>query len=121
MYQKIILAGNLGSDPEMKIMPDGTPFTRFSLATDRRWTTKAGTKGKETTWWRITVWGRQAEVVSEYLGKGRAVLVEGRIEPDENGGPRIYERNDGSVGAAFEIRADVVRFLDGPDDEPPAF
>lgn len=115
MYQRIILAGNLGTDPEMRIMPDGTPFTRFSLATDSKWKT-----GKQTTWWRITTWNKQAEVVAEYMSKGRAVIVEGRMEPDpETGNPRMYERNDGSIGTSYEVRADVVRFLSSGDMAEP--
>lgn len=118
MYQKIIVVGNLGGDPEMRYMPDGTAVTSFSVATNRRWTDRAtGQPVDETTWFRVSVWGRQAETTNEYLSKGRKVLVEGQITPDRNtGGPRLWTAQDGTVRASFEIRADTVRFLGGRDD-----
>jgi single-strand DNA-binding protein len=118
MYQKIIIVGNLGRDPEMRYLPDGTAVTSFSVATNRRWTDKAtGQPVDETTWFRISVWGRQAETANEYLSKGRRVLVEGQITPDRNtGGPRLWTGQDGTVRASFEVRADNVRFLGGRDE-----
>jgi len=112
MYQKIIVVGNLGRDPEMRYMPDGTAVTNFSVATSRRWSGQDGQPREETTWFRVEVWRRQAETVNQYLSKGSKVLVEGRIKPDpETGNPRLWNRQDGSVGASFEIVADTVRFL----------
>lgn len=112
MYQKLIVVGNLGRDPEMRYMPDGTAVTNFSVATSRRWTGQDGQTHEETTWFRVEVWRRQAEVANQYLSKGSKVLVEGRIKPDSNtGGPRLWTRQDGSVGANFEVVADTVRFL----------
>lgn len=118
MYQKIIIVGNLGRDPEMRYMPDGTAVTSFSVATNRRWTDRAtGQPVDETTWFRVSVWGRQAETANEYLSKGRKVLVEGQISPDRNtGGPRLWTAQDGTVRASFEVRADSVRFLGGRDE-----
>lgn len=118
MYQKIIVVGNLGRDPEMRYMPDGTAVTSFSVATSRRWTDKAtGQPVEETTWFRVSVWGRQAETANEYLSKGRKVLVEGQITPDRNtGSPKIFTRQDGTVGSSYEIRAHTVRFLSGRDE-----
>jgi len=118
MYQKLIVIGNLGGDPEMRYMPDGTAVTNFSLATNRRWTdSRSGEPREETTWFRVSVWGRQAESTNEYLSKGRRVLVEGRLRPDpETGSPRLWTRQDGTVAASFEIFAENVRFLGGRDD-----
>ncbi len=118
MYQKIIVVGNLGGDPEMRYMPDGTAVTNFSLASNRRWTDGAtGQPRDETTWFRISVWRKQAETANQYLSKGSKVLVEGRLRPDPaSGGPRTFTRQDGTVGASFEITADTVRFLSGRDD-----
>lgn len=118
MYQKIIVVGNLGRDPEMRYMPDGTAVTSFSVASSQRWTNKAtGEPQEETTWFRVTVWRKQAETANEYLSKGSKVLVEGRIKPDPNtGGPKLWTRQDGTVGASFEITADTVRFLSGRDE-----
>ncbi len=118
MYQKIVIAGNLGSDPEMRYMPDGTPVTNFSVATNRRWTDRAsGEPREETTWFRVSVWRGQAETTNTYLKKGRQVLVEGRMRPDpQTGGPRTFTRQDGTVGASYEITADVVRFIGSRED-----
>ncbi|MBK7895090.1 MAG: single-stranded DNA-binding protein [Candidatus Promineifilaceae bacterium] len=118
MYQKIIVVGNLGRDPEMRYMPDGTAVTSFSVATSRRWTDRAtGQPVDETTWFRVNVWGRQAESTNQYLSKGSKVLVEGQITPDRNtGGPKLFTRQDGTVGASFEIRAENVRFLSGREE-----
>ncbi|GJM42740.1 MAG: hypothetical protein DHS20C20_30220 [Ardenticatenaceae bacterium] len=113
MYQKLIIVGNLGSDPEMRYMPDGQAVTNFSLACNRRWTDRATNQPQEeVTWYRISVWGAQAEAVNQYLRKGRQVLVEGRLRPDpDTGGPRLWTRNDGSMGASFEVVANQVQFL----------
>lgn len=117
MYQKIIVVGNLGRDPEMRYMPDGRAVTNISVATSRRWSSSSGEQRSETTWFRVEVWGRQAEAVNQYLSKGRQVLVEGRIKPDPNtGNPRLWTRQDGSVGASFEIVADSVKFIGSRED-----
>lgn len=114
MFQKLIIVGNLGSDPEMKYMPDGQAVTNLSVACNRRWNDRAtGQPQEEVTWFRVSVWGRQAEAANQYLEKGRKVLVEGRLRPDPaTGRPRLWTRNDGSVGASFEVVADWVQFLD---------
>ena len=119
MYQKIIVVGNLGGDPEMRYMPDGTAVTNFSVASNRRWTDGAtGQPRDETTWFRVSVWRKQAETVNQYLSKGSKVLVEGRLRPDPaSGGPRTYTRQDGTVGASFEITADTVRFLSTREED----
>lgn len=115
MYQKLVIVGNLGQDPEMRYMPDGQAVTNFSLACNRRWNDRAtGEQQEEVTWYRVSVWGRQAEAANQYLSKGRQVLIEGRLRPDPNtGGPRLWTRNDGSIGASFEVVADRVQFLGG--------
>ncbi len=107
MYQKIIIIGNLGRDPEMRFSPDGNPVTSFSVATSRKYKDV-----DETTWFRVSVWGKQAESCNQYLRKGSKVLVEGRLYPDsQTGGPRVYQRNDGSWGSSYEITAESVRFM----------
>ena len=115
MYQKLLIVGNLGQDPEMRYMPDGQAVTNFSLACNRRWNDRAtGEQQEEVTWYRVSVWGRQAEAANQYLSKGRQVLIEGRLRPDPaTGGPRLWTRNDGSIGASFEVVADRVQFLGG--------
>ncbi|MFK7801080.1 MAG: single-stranded DNA-binding protein [Anaerolineae bacterium] len=112
MYQKITIVGNLGRDPEMRYMADGTAVTSFSVATTRTWSSKGGEKQEETLWFRVNVWGRQAETTNQYLAKGRRVLVEGSLQGDAaTGGPRLWSRQDGSMAASFEIRANEVKFL----------
>ena len=113
MYQKIFIVGNLGKDPEMAYTPDGKARTTFSVATSER-------KDK-TAWFRVTAWERTAEIVNQYAKKGQRVLVEGRLEFDaETGGPRVYQKKDGSWAASFEVSASVVKLLGKSevDDEP---
>ncbi len=112
MYQQIVIVGNLGRDPEMRYTPSGTPVTSLSVATNRKYTGSDGQVVKETTWFRVSVFGKAAETCAQYLKKGSAVLVEGRLTPDKNsGGPRIFQRQDGTSGATYEIVANTVRFL----------
>lgn len=118
MYHKIIIAGYLGRDPEMRFTQDGTPVTNFSVATSRKYSRADGEKVEETTWFRVTAWRKLAEVCNEYLQKGRPVLIEGRLNGDENGNPRVWEAKDGSHRASFEITASTVKFLGGRSDSP---
>ena len=115
MFHKIILVGNLGRDPEMRFTPGGQAVCNLNIATNRTWT-RDGEQQKETVWFRVTVWGKQAETVNQYLRKGRQVLVEGRMNPDENGNPRVWSGNDGQPRASFEVTASTVRFLGGRGD-----
>ena len=112
MYQTIIIAGNLGRDPEMRYTPSGQAVTNFSVATNRQYTDSDGQLVKETIWFRISAWGKLAETCNQYLRRGSKVLVEGRLNADpQTGSPRIFTRQDGSTGASFEITAGTVRFL----------
>ncbi len=112
MYHTLIIVGNVGKDPEMRYTPSGQAVTSFSVATNRQYTTGNGEQVKETIWFRVTTWGKQAEVCNQYVKKGMKVLVEGRLTPDKaTGGPRVWTKNDGSAGASFEVTAGTVRFL----------
>ena len=112
MYEKIFLAGNLGGDPELRYTPNGTAVARFSVATNERWTGQDGQQQERTVWWRVSVWGKQAEAVSEYLRKGSRVFVEGRMDPDPaTGGPRVWTSRAGRTGASFDIVARSVEFI----------
>ena len=109
MYQKLIIAGHVGQDPTMKFTPDGKAVTTFSVATS--------TRKDETVWFRVSVWGAQAETAEKYLHKGAKVLVEGRLQADAaTGNPRVFERKDGTFGASYEVTADSFRFLSGKED-----
>lgn len=113
-YHTIILVGNLGRDPEMRYTPSGQAVTSFSVATNRVYTASDGQQVKETIWFRVTTWGKNAESCNTYLKKGSSVLVEGRLSPDlATGSPKIFTRSDGSPGTSFEVTASVVRFLTG--------
>ncbi|OQY45697.1 MAG: hypothetical protein B6242_09660 [Anaerolineaceae bacterium 4572_78] len=112
MYHKIIIVGNLGGDPELRYTAQGDPVTNISVATSRRWTGADGQQVDEIIWFRVSVWGKQAESANQYLSKGQMVLVEGVMQPDKaTGGPRTWVGNDGQVRASYEIRAFNVRFL----------
>jgi single-strand DNA-binding protein len=114
MYQRITLVGNLGRDPELRYLQNGTPVTNLSVATNNNYTNQQGEQVKETTWFRVSVFGKQAEACSQYLTKGRTVLVEGRLKPDAaTGGPKVFTRQDGTTGAAFDVTATTVRFVGG--------
>ncbi len=78
-FNKIILVGNLGRDPELRYTPQGTAVCSFTMASNERRRDKSGEQQDVTTWFRVTVWGKQAETVSKYLTKGRSVYVEGRL------------------------------------------
>jgi single-strand DNA-binding protein len=116
MFHKVILVGNLGRDPEMRYTPGGQAVTNLSVATNRNYTDGSGNQVKQTVWFRVSVWGKQAESCHQYLRKGRPVLVEGRLNPDENGNPRIWNAPDGGARASFEVTAETVRFLGGRDE-----
>jgi single-strand DNA-binding protein len=102
---KVILVGNLGSDPEMRYTPSGKAVTSFRMATNHRYTTTAGETREETNWFRVSVWGKPAEQCNQYLSKGRQVYVEGRLHA------RTWQGQDGQVRTSLEVTADRVLFL----------
>ncbi len=114
MFQQVIIIGNLGQDPELTYLQNGTALTKFSVATSEKWKGQDGQPVEQTTWWRITVWGGQAEPCNQYLSKGRQVQVLGTMVPDkETGGPRQWTDNDGNTRTSFELKARQVNFLGG--------
>jgi single-strand DNA-binding protein len=116
-YQKIVIAGNLGRDPEMRFTPSGQAVTSFSVAVNESYTNANGERIKKTIWFRVTAWGKQAEICNQYLKKGSQVLVDGRMNADPNtGGPKVWTKQDGSTGSSFEITAATVRFLSTRND-----
>jgi len=127
MYQKIIIVGNLGRDPEMRYTSSGQAVTNLSVATSRKWTGQDGQSREETVWWRVAVWGKQAESCNQYLQKGRQVLVEGRISgdrvPTSGGGeqivPHVWTGQDGQARAQFDMTARSVRFIGGRGETAP--
>lgn len=109
MYQKIIIAGYLGADPQMRYTPDGKPVTSFSVATSRTWTDAGGQRQEKTTWFRVSAWGPMAEACNQYLAKGRPVLVEGEMQEPRPYQP--YQARDGEWRASLDVRANTVKFL----------
>jgi len=103
---RIIIIGNLGSDPEMRFTPNGRPVTSFSTATNRRYTTSEGERREETEWFTVVTWGKLAEQCNQYLTKGRLIYVEGRLRTHS------WESQDGQKRSRNEIVADRVSFLD---------
>lgn len=117
MYHTLIIVGNVGRDPEMRYTPSGQAVTSFSVATNRQYNDSSGEQVKETIWFRVSTWGKQAEACNLYIKKGSKVLVEGRLNPDkETGGPRVFEKNDGTQGASYEVTASTVRFLSSREE-----
>lgn len=82
-FNKVILAGNLTRDPELRYTPSGKAICKFALAVNRTWTTETGEKKEEATFVDIDAFGRQAEVIAQYMKKGRPFLVEGRLKLDQ--------------------------------------
>ncbi len=104
---KVILVGNLGSDPEIRNIPSGAAVCEFRLATNESWTGKDGQKQDRTEWHRVVVWGRRAETCGKYLSKGRQVYLEGRLRT------RSWEDKEGNKRYTTEIVANDVQFLGG--------
>ena len=104
MYHKLTIVGNLGKDPEMKYTTDGKAVTTFSVA--------ASNRKDETTWFRVSVWDKQAETCNQYLHKGSKVLVEGRLKAE----PPVFQKKDGTWASSYEVTAENVRFLSGKDE-----
>ena len=112
MYQKVVIVGNLGTDPEMRFTPSGIPVTSFRVAVNRRWTDSNGELREKTTWFRVTAWRKLAEQCNQYLSKGRLVLVEGEIDAS------AWLDNEGQPRATLELTARNVRFLGRREPEP---
>ena len=106
MLNKIMVIGNLGTDPEMRYTPSGSAVTNFSLATNRSYTTSDGERREETEWFRIVAWNQLAEQANQYLSKGRKAYVEGRLHSSS------WEGQDGQTRFRNEIIANTILFLD---------
>ncbi|MBI1763114.1 MAG: single-stranded DNA-binding protein [Acidobacteria bacterium] len=104
-FNKIIIVGYLGRDPEIRYTPSGEAVCNFSVATTERRKDVTGEFQDLTTWFKITVWRRQAEIANEYLSKGKQVYVEGRLRQTE------YTDRDGNRRTALEVTASDIQFL----------
>ena len=110
-FNKIILVGNLGRDPELRYTAQGTPVCSFSMATNERRKDRNGEMQDHTTWFRITLWNRLAETASQYLQKGRQVYIEGRLRVEE------YIDRDGKPRHSLEVFATDMQFIGSRGDE----
>ncbi|HEX8650355.1 MAG TPA: single-stranded DNA-binding protein [Pyrinomonadaceae bacterium] len=106
-FNKIIVVGNLGRDPELRYTPQGTPVCSFTVATNEKRKDRAGETQDVTTWFRVTLWGRQAETASQYLAKGRPIYVEGRLRLEE------WTDRDGKQRYTLEVHATDMQFIGG--------
>lgn len=110
-FNKITIVGYLGRDPELRYTPSGTAVCDFSIATTERKRGRDAGEGEEvTTWFRVNMWGRQAEVANQYLQKGKLVYVEGRLSQRE------YTDRDGNKRTSLEVHGNDLQFIAGRGD-----
>jgi single-strand DNA-binding protein len=103
---KVMIIGNVGTEPEMRFTPNGNPVTSFRVATNRVYTTPEGERKQETEWFTVVAWNRLAENCNQYLTKGQRVYAEGRLHT------RTWEGQDGQKRSRSEVVANRVLFLD---------
>lgn len=116
-FNKIILVGNLGRDPELRYTPQGNAVCSFSLATNERRKDKSGEFQDHTTWFKVTLWDKKAEVAAQYLTKGKPVYIEGRLRMEE------WTDRDGRQRPSLEVTATDMQFIGSRGDDthhPPA-
>jgi single-strand DNA-binding protein len=112
MVNKVILIGRLGKDPEVRSTPGGQTVTKFTIATDERFTDRSGEKQERTEWHNIVVWGKLAEICGQYLRKGKLVYIEGSIRTDS-----WEDKESGQKKYRTEIIARDMKMLDRRGDE----
>lgn len=114
MFQQTTVVGYVGNAPELKFAADGKPVATFSVASSKR--NKAGED--KTTWFRVIVYDVLAETIVEHLKKGALVLVLGELNSDiDTGGPKVYQKRDGSWASSYELYAQSVRFLSKKEEQ----
>jgi single-strand DNA-binding protein len=111
---KVMVIGNVGRNPEMRYLQNGSPVTTFSVAAGRTWTTPEGERREETEWFNVVVWNKLAETMNQYVTKGRKVYVEGRLQT------RSWDGQDGQKHYRTEVVAQTVTILDRRPDAPAA-
>ena len=102
---KVILVGNLGSDPEVRATPSGQRVANFRLATSRSWTGQDGQRQEKTEWHSIVVWGKQADIAERYLQKGKQIYLEGRLET------RSWQDKEGQTRYKTEVICENFQML----------
>ncbi len=108
---KVLIAGRLTNDPDLRTTPSGSHVASFSVATNRNWTDKNGERKESTEFHNVVVWGRQADIVNQFLKKGALILVEGRLQT------RTWEGRDGQTRRTTEIIGERIQL--GPRTAAP--
>lgn len=106
-FNKILIVGNLGRDPELRYTPQGDPVCSFSLATNEKRKDKGGDLQDHTTWFKVTLWGKKAEAAAQFLVKGRPVYIEGRLRVEE------WTDRDGKSRHTLEVNGTEMQFIGG--------
>jgi single-strand DNA-binding protein len=109
-FNRAIVVGHLGKDPEVRVTPTGRQVANFTVATNETWVDNNGNRSDHTEWHRIVAWGKQAELAGDYLKKGRQVCIEGRLQT------RNWDDKTGVKHSTTEIVASRITFLDRRDD-----
>lgn len=112
MINKVILVGRLGKDPEIRSTPGGTSVAKFTVATDEKFTDRAGEKQERTEWHNVVAWGKLGEICGQYLRKGKLVYIEGSIRTDS-----WDDKESGQKKYRTEIVANTMKMLDRRGDE----
>ena len=111
MLNKVQLIGRTGKDPDVKHLDSGLTVASFTLATSEKFKDKSGEVKEKTEWHNCQAWGKLAEVCNQYVKKGMAVFVAGKLRGDKNGNPTIYTNATGQAASSFEMTAQEVKFL----------
>jgi len=112
---KVMLIGNCTREPEVKFIPSGKAVCQFGLAINHSYKTEAGEKREEVTFVDIEAWGRLAEIIGEYVKKGKPVFIEGRLKLET-----WDDKQSGTKRSKMKVVADQMQLLGGKDDRPPA-
>lgn len=112
-FQKVIIQGNLGADPETRNLPNGTSVTNFNVAVGEKWKNKDGVQQEHTEWFRCSAWGKTGEVIGQYFKKGSGILVEGKMRTDE-----YADKNTGEKKYSVQLNVSGFSFTDSKGSAP---
>ena len=113
--QLLIYEGFLAADPIMRYTPKGQAVTNFRIGSNHSYKNGEGEQVKETTWLKVTCWGKLGDIINQYCAKGSWVIISGRLRVGENGSPTPYKLDSGEYAASYEVTANEVRILKGKD------
>jgi single-strand DNA-binding protein len=114
-FNKVILAGNLTRDPELRYTPKGTAVAKIGLAVNRIWTSETGEKKEEVSFIDVEAWGRQGEVIAQYMKKGRPLLIEGRLKLDT-----WEDKNTRQKVSKLKVVLESFSFIDSKSGDAPS-